>query len=87
MAKTGVMAGATKAASRAAANAAVRPRTIAERGEKSRGRGQAGSDPDNDALDELEDAASSSSSSVIVRKQHASDKYALMSAQQQEEHL
>jgi hypothetical protein len=60
MAKPGVMASATKVASRAAANAAARPKTIAERGGKSRGRGQAGSDSDDEERDEVEDAASSS---------------------------
>ena len=87
MAKTGVMGAAKRAASKAAANAAVRPGTIAEKGRKSRGREQAESDSDNEGRDELEDDASSSSSSVIVRKLHTSDKHTLMSAQQQEEQL
>jgi hypothetical protein len=88
MAKTGAMAGASHAASRAAAANAVRPKLIAEKGGKSRGRErQAEFDSDNEGRDELEDDASSSSSSVIVRKQHASGKHALMSAQQQEEQL
>ena len=73
MAKPGVMASATKAASRAAANAAARPKTIAEKGGKNRGRDRVGSDSDDEGLDELDDAASSSSSSAVVRKQHASD--------------
>jgi hypothetical protein len=77
--------GATGAASKAAANAAARPKTIAEKGGKSRGRERVGSDSDNEERDELEDDASSSSSSVIARKQHASDKHALMSAQLQDE--
>ena len=63
----------------------MRPKLIAEKGGKIKGRErQAESDSDND---ELEDDASSSSSSVIVRKGHTSDKHTLMSAQQQEEQL
>jgi hypothetical protein len=85
MGKNGAMAGASQAALRAAAANAVRPKLIAEKGGKSKGRErQAESDSDND---ELEDDASSSSSSVIVRKGHTSDKHTLMSAQQQEEQL
>jgi hypothetical protein len=87
MAKTGVMGAAKRAASKAAANAAARPGTIAEKGGKSRGRERAESDSDNEGRDQWEDDASSSSSSVIVRKQHASDKHALMSAQLQDEQI
>ena len=80
--KQGALAGASKAAARAAD---ARPKLIAEKGGKSKGRErQAESYSDND---ELEDDASSSLSSVIVRKGHTSDKHTLMSAQQQEEQL
>jgi hypothetical protein len=71
MGKTGAIGSAKKAASRAAANAASRPKTIAEKGGKGRVREPVGSDSDTDERDELEDDASSSSSSVIARKQHA----------------
>ncbi len=84
MGKNGAMAGASKAAVRAAA---ARPKLIAEKGGKSKARERhAESDSDND---ELEDDASisSSSCSVIVRKRNTSDKHILMSAQQQEEQL
>ncbi len=75
MARNGAMASAAQAASRvAAANAAERPKTIAEKGGKNKGRARVESDSDDEGLDELDDAASSSSSSVIVRKRHASDK-------------
>ncbi len=88
MGKNGAMAGASQAASRAAAANAARPKVIAEKGGKSRGRElQAESDFDNEGRDELEVDASSASSSVIVRKLHTSDKHTLMSAQQQEEQL
>ncbi len=79
------MGAAAKAASRAAATPASRPKTIAEKGGRSRGLEQVGSDSDDDELDEMEDDASSSSSSVIAREQDASDKHALMSAELQDE--
>ena len=77
MGKSGAMAGASHAALRAAA---ARPKLIAEKGGKSKGRErQAESDSDND---ELEDDASSSSSdgssSVIVRKGQTSDRTELV---------
>jgi hypothetical protein len=84
--KNGALAGASKAASRAAA---ARPQLIAEKGGKSKAREQqAESDSDNDELEADDDASiSSSTSSVIVRKRNTSDKHTLMSAQQQEEQL